>query len=228
MPWALWRHALHLIYLRADKHLLRAPLGDWHPAKTYHHQWQLNYGQDVLYFQSQDSDSFLGYPEHSFTWRNFQFHKDGVVVTRVPRSNSFPVEVNVSPQYLQVPFKQIFSYSYRQDLHYPEQLWHQIQQLPNSLQQLVKKVERLVPKDTITNCFELQEPIYIASGGGAIPGRVSFGWILQIGTTQIAKGKGPAYGDGLRNGKHPPLSPPPEATLPMNKTQRFQANSNLR
>jgi hypothetical protein len=33
------------------------------------------------------------------------------------------------------------------------------------------------------------QPILLASNGGAIPGRVLYGWMLQIGNTQIVKGK---------------------------------------
>jgi hypothetical protein len=53
----------------------------------------------------------------------------------------------------------------------------------------------MAPEETIEQCLQQQEPIYIASVGGAIPGRASFKWILQIGSIKIAKGKGPAFGD---------------------------------
>jgi hypothetical protein len=33
----------------------------------------------------------------------------------------------------------------------------------------------------------------------SIPGRVANGWILQVGETQIAKGKGPVYGNNPRS-----------------------------
>jgi hypothetical protein len=38
----------------------------------------------------------------------------------------------------------------------------------------------------------------MASDGGAIPGRASYGWIIQMGTTKLAKGKGPTHGDNPR------------------------------
>jgi hypothetical protein len=65
---------------------------------------------------------------------------------------------------------------------------------------LLPKVKTLVPEEVIEQCLHRKEPIYLASDGvGAIPGRASFGWILQIGTTKIARGKGPTYGDGPRS-----------------------------
>jgi hypothetical protein len=56
----------------------------------------------------------------------------------------------------------------------------------------------LASKETIINCFASQQPVYLASDGGAIPGWASYGWILQLGTTQIARGKGPTYGEDPR------------------------------
>jgi hypothetical protein len=47
----------------------------------------------------------------------------------------------------------------------------------------------------ITQCLTQQQPIFITSDDSAISGRASDGWIIQIGTTQIAKRKGPTYGD---------------------------------
>jgi hypothetical protein len=63
---------------------------------------------------------------------------------------------------------------------------------------LVQNVEQLVSEEIIQQCLERQEILYIASNSGAIPSRTSFGWIIQLGTTQIAKGKGPAHGDDPR------------------------------
>jgi hypothetical protein len=39
----------------------------------------------------------------------------------------------------------------------------------------------------------------LASNGGAVPGRGSFGWVVQVGDKIIARGKGPAYGPGPRS-----------------------------
>jgi hypothetical protein len=49
------------------------------------------------------------------------------------------------------------------------------------------------------SCLATNNTTLIASDGGAIPGRASYGWILQIGPTQIAKGKGPTHGDNPRS-----------------------------
>jgi hypothetical protein len=51
-----------------------------------------------------------------------------------------------------------------------------------------------------TQCLNQQQPIGLACDGGACPGKASYyGWILQIGDTEIVKGKGPAYGDDPRS-----------------------------
>jgi hypothetical protein len=74
-----------------------------------------------------------------------------------------------------------------------------IKELHPSLQALVKHVERLATDTEIETCLAAKQIICIASDGGAIPGRASYGWIIQIGQTPIAKGKGPTYGDNPRS-----------------------------
>jgi hypothetical protein len=114
-------------------------------------------------------------------------------------SDSFPVDIVKTNGHFQVSFKQIFPFPHRREPNHPETLRHRIRQLPESLRQLVNNIEILVPEDTMEQCLDRQEPIYIASDGGAIAGRASFGWIIQIGTTIIAKGKGPTFGDDPRS-----------------------------
>jgi hypothetical protein len=70
-----------------------------------------------------------------------------------------------------------------------------VQQLPLSLERLVEQVEVLASQEEISLCLQRQQQIYLASDGGAIPGRASYGWIIQIGKTKTAKGKGPGLGD---------------------------------
>jgi hypothetical protein len=43
--------------------------------------------------------------------------------------------------------------------------------------------------------LETPASILLASDGSAVPGRGSFGWVVQIGGRIIARGKGPAYGN---------------------------------
>jgi hypothetical protein len=74
-----------------------------------------------------------------------------------------------------------------------------IGQLLPSLRRLMVNVEVLATEEVITHCLDLQQPIWLASDGGAIPRRASFGWILQIGNTPIAKGNGPTYGNDPRS-----------------------------
>jgi hypothetical protein len=74
-----------------------------------------------------------------------------------------------------------------------------IRQLHPSLKSLVQTVEQLATEAKIINVIESKQTIRITSNRGAIPGRASYGWILQIGDIQIAKGKGPTFGDDPRS-----------------------------
>lgn len=47
--------------------------------------------------------------------------------------------------------------------------------------------------------FLLVNLVTVFFDGGAIPGRASYGWIIQIGDFPIARGKGPALGDDPRS-----------------------------
>ncbi len=62
-----------------------------------------------------------------------------------------------------------------------------------------RDVELAVDETTLANILTTQSCILLASDGGAVPGRGSFGWVLQIGNTIIARGKGPAYGPDPRS-----------------------------
>jgi hypothetical protein len=74
-----------------------------------------------------------------------------------------------------------------------------IRQLHPSLKQLVQNVDRIATEADLLQSIASKETIRIASDGGAIPGRASYGWVIQIGDTQIAKGKGPTFGDDPRS-----------------------------
>ncbi len=74
-----------------------------------------------------------------------------------------------------------------------------IRQLHPSLKQLVQNVDQIATEADLLQSIASKETIRIASDGGAIPGRASYGWVIQIGDTQIAKGKGPTFGDDPRS-----------------------------
>jgi exonuclease III len=196
--WSFWRRGLNLAHLRDDKQTLRVPLGKWHPAETYHHKWKWNYAYDELYHQDQETSTITRYPLQSSVRRKFRYEKDGAATPTIPRE-SIPVEATETMRHYIVPFTQMFPFPVYPVLNSPETITHRIMQLTPSIQKLVENVERLVTETVITRCLDLQQPILLASDGGAIPGRASYGWVLQIGTTLIAKGKGPAYGDDPRS-----------------------------
>jgi hypothetical protein len=108
---------------------------------------------------------------------------------------SFPVKAIATTRHFSVPSTQMFLFPRSPTIHYPETVNGMICQLPPSLQHLVNNIKVLVTEEEITRYLNLQQPILLASDGCAIPGRASYGWILQIGSMQIAKGKGPAFSD---------------------------------
>jgi hypothetical protein len=125
--------------------------------------------------------------------RHALFEQEGTPVEETSH-NCFPVEALSGAHHLQVQFKEVFPFPKQDYGHDPEFFRHRIQELPESLRQLLTHVERLATKETIKACLDRHRPIYLASDGGAIPGHASFGWIIQIGTTKIAKAKGPVHG----------------------------------
>jgi hypothetical protein len=130
--------------------------------------------------------------------RKFIYSLVGKEVTDFPRTN-FPVEAAISDRHISVPFTQMFPFpAYATTPTQPEMVKDMIEQLPSSLHHLLKNVEVLVSKAEIVQQLDQQQSILLARDGTAIPGRASYGWIRQIGTTQIAKGKGPAFGDDPR------------------------------
>ncbi len=64
------------------------------------------------------------------------------------------------------------------------------QQLPDSIQKLGENVELLATETEVRWALDNQKPLRVASNGGAYPGRASYGWLIQLGDTLVAKGKG--------------------------------------
>jgi hypothetical protein len=126
------------------------------------------------------------------------FSTSGTAAMTTP-NDSFLVEVWQSTRQITVAFSQIFPFPRYLVVCLPKTVNHLIQQIPKSLKHLVENIKVLVTEEEITRCLNLQKPILLASNGGAILGRASYGWILQIGTTQIDKGKGPTYGNNPRS-----------------------------
>ena len=56
-----------------------------------------------------------------------------------------------------------------------------------------------MPEPQMAAALATPLPILLASDGGAVPGRGSFGWVLQVGSTILARGKGPAFGPDPRS-----------------------------
>jgi hypothetical protein len=135
---------------------------------------------------------------HSSIRRKFLYSKEGEAATLLPH-DSFPVEATETDQHFSVPFNQMFVFPQSQIPCHPESVKDMIRQLPNSLRQLVTNVTVMASKAATTRYLQLQQPIFLASDGGAIPGRASYGWIIQIGEHQIARGKGPTFGSDPRS-----------------------------
>jgi hypothetical protein len=110
-----------------------------------------------------------------------------------------PVEPERNQNHYQVLFHQIFPFPHETTKHYPEKVANMISQLHPSLWDLVGHIKSPATEQEFTTSLEANQIICIASDGGAIPGRVSYGWKIQIGNTPIAKEKGPMHGDDPRS-----------------------------
>jgi hypothetical protein len=196
--WKQWKTALHEILLKADKFTLRTSLGKWLPAEQVHHHWKWNHDDDFLYYQERKNSKILRYRLQASVRRKFRYFKEGTETPEIP-TLSIPVEAEESATHFLVPYTQMFVFPRKTYPNCPDTIRHRINQLPTSLKQLVDNVEVLASDEAIQECFDAQQHIRLASDGGAIPGRASFGWILQVGDVQIAKGKGPAFGDDPRS-----------------------------
>jgi hypothetical protein len=98
-----------------------------------------------------------------------RFSREGTRVPAIARQ-SFPVAVRSVHRYHTMPFTQIFPFPCRVFEPQPETVIHMIQQLPLSLKSLVEHIEVLASEEDTIRCLEQQQQIYLASGGGAIPG----------------------------------------------------------
>jgi hypothetical protein len=58
----------------------------------------------------------------------------------------------------------------------------------------LQDIDLAMTEQALAKLLEMPTPIYLTSDGGAVPGKGSFGWVIQVGDTIIACGKGLAYG----------------------------------
>jgi hypothetical protein len=198
--WLYWKSGLNQVLLRADKRTLRTELGAWKHAESYHHKWRWNHSHDRLYRQSPHNTNIRYYTYKATVRRHHQFNNRGIEDDEIPRDFT-PVAPTrtTDARHRQIPFAQIYPFPRPTIENEPETITHMILQLHPSLQTLVRTVERVATDAELLQCIASRQIIRIASDGGAIPGRASYGWILQIGNTPIAKGKGPTFGDDPRS-----------------------------
>jgi hypothetical protein len=109
LSWAFWRRALQLTHLRNDKQTLQKPLGQWHLAENYHHQWRWNFGPDDLFQSKQNSDAIRQYPFKETVRRQFRFLTSSIPETSIPHQH-FSVAATTYPRHMSVPFYQIFCF----------------------------------------------------------------------------------------------------------------------
>jgi hypothetical protein len=102
---------------------------------------------------------------------------EGQVTLKIP-CEYFPVELTHNTQHTNVSFYQIFPFPQEPPDYNPEKVHQMIRLLLPSLKSLLENVERLATNDTIMQCLQSKQIMRIASDGGAIPGRASFGWII--------------------------------------------------
>jgi predicted transcriptional regulator len=113
--------------------------------------------------------------------------------------NSFPVEPSTTNNHYVVPFNQIFRFITNLLEPHPENISDMIKQSPTGIQRLMDNMEILESEIEVTKRLTGQQPICLASNGGAYLGKASYSWILQIGDSPVAKENGPVYGNDPRS-----------------------------
>jgi hypothetical protein len=81
----------------------------------------------------------------------------------------------------------------------PDSIYDRIAKQPTSHQELLQNVELSMDKNELATTLAEKAPVWLASDGGAVPGRGSYGWVLRVGQRIIARGKGPAHGPDPRS-----------------------------
>ena len=195
--WAVWRKALNALFLQKDKKSLTTPLGAWYSHEGNSQRWSTYADLENLYQRNDWHESFTQHSLTQINRRDNQYAAEGVEIDTLP-TNCHPVTATTRDNGIEVQRVEFFT------MHTAEQessqtLSAQIAQLPESLSQLLQDVTILIPEEDIATALSSSETLYLASDGGAVTNKGSYGWVLQAGPLPIAKGKGWAQGSDPRS-----------------------------
>jgi hypothetical protein len=172
--WKLWRKAFNKLYLQSDKHSLLIPLGRWNTRHHMHQQWTHYIADGKLYKSTADKHSFQIYLTATITRRHTRYNPTNARVTEIPIWSQ-PVSVSHSRHALEIPHDKIFLQPCRPFVRNHDSIFDRIASQTTSHRELLQDVELAVDETTLANMLTTQSCILLASDGGAVPGRGSFG-----------------------------------------------------
>ena len=144
-----------------------------------------------MYTKSSPTSNFQCLHATTTTRRHRSYCMSGNRVQTIPL-NSTPVGIRHKRQEVQLLLEDQFTAATVAREREPVSLEELIADQHPSHWDLLQGVELTLPESELGALLESTSPIMLASDGGAVPGRGSYGWVLQIGKTIIARGKGPA------------------------------------
>jgi hypothetical protein len=119
-------------------------------------------------------------------------------VDRIP-SNGQPVIALHKGKFLEIGRDNIFPTSLIAAAPAYETIYDRIAAQPQSHQDLLQDVELAIDEAAMEELLSTPSPILMASNGGVVPGHGSFGWVIKLGASIIARGKGQAHGPDPRS-----------------------------
>jgi hypothetical protein len=132
------------------------------------------------------------------TRRNKRFGRTANHVFAVP-PHSQPIAVQHKGQALETKQEDHFRSPTTAPIPSYDSIFDRITTQPVAHQEILQDIELAIDEQMLQELLAQPSAIRLASDGGAVPGRGSFGWIIQAGNTIIARGKGPAYGPEPRS-----------------------------
>jgi hypothetical protein len=195
--WKLWRKAINLLYLEEDKKTLQRPLGRWGLRHPNHHQWESIVSGDKLYKATEKSSTYRCSSSIAVTRRITRYATAAEPVREIPISGQ-PITIQSTTTGHEVQNEDVMPIE-EVEISTPDSIYDRIAKQPTSHQELLQNIELSMDEIELATTLAEKAPVWLASDGGAVPGRGSYGWVLRVGQRIIARGKGPAHGPDPRS-----------------------------
>jgi hypothetical protein len=163
-----------------------------------HHIWKHNLDGDNLYHTREADTTFHRYHHTGSTRRHYRYTPTNDPPRSLP-PQSYPVSVSYKGQNFDVNREDMSAPPSIPPVLIPESIFDLIAVQHPSHQELLQDIDISITDIELLTLLSTSAPILLASDGGAVPGRGSFGWVVQVGDRIIARGKGPAYGPDPRS-----------------------------